>query len=376
VQEPITPRTVSEPLALGNIIAGKFELCGVLGEGGTGVVYDAWLLEAGERKDRVALKVIHGHLLGDEQIRGRFAREAKILRRLTGANLCAIVDAGEVEDPRREGVTLLYIAFPKIDGTPLDQLLRKDALPTERALEITAGICAALRSAHAQGVIHRDLKPANVILDAKSQPIVVDFGMAKIVTGVGTDMTALTSHNMVFGTPEYMSPEQARGDELDARCDVYAVGIMLYEMLTGGVPFTGKSALQILTAHLTEAPRPPREKKSEISPALDAVVRHALAKEPSERYPTAAALSAALVRAATQPDVPEAVAPDAFQDSELAHSATVPAPFPTDPPKSSKRQTPTVRPVLRPAPVIPIWAIALVAGLVGVCIGVWLALKS
>ena len=254
MEAPITPRTASEPLSLGKVLGGKFELCGVLGEGGTGIVYDAWTLDGEERKERVALKVIHGHLLGDQQIRGRFAREAKILRRLTGANLCAIVDAGEIEDPRREGAgSLLYIALPKIDGTPLDQLLRQEGpLAIDRALDIALGVCSALRSAHAQGVIHRDLKPANVIMQDGTHPIVVDFGMAKIVTGAGTDTTALTSHNMVFGTPEYMSPEQARGDELDARCDVYAVGVMLYELLTGSVPFSGKSPLMILTAHLTQ----------------------------------------------------------------------------------------------------------------------------
>src|SRR6516162_2347116 len=109
MEAPITPRTSQEPLSLGKVLGGKFELCGVLGEGGTGVVYDAFTLEEGKRKERVALKVIHGHLLGDQQIRGRFTREAKILRRLTGANLCAIVDAGEIEDPRREGASLLYI---------------------------------------------------------------------------------------------------------------------------------------------------------------------------------------------------------------------------------------------------------------------------
>src|SRR5260221_9652393 len=127
MEAPITPRTANEPLSLGGVLGGKFELVGVLGEGGTGVVYDAWMLDGNkQRKERVALKVIHGHLLGDQQIRGRFAREAKILRRLTGANLCAIVDAGEIPDPRVQGTSLLYIALPKIEGTPLDQLLRQE----------------------------------------------------------------------------------------------------------------------------------------------------------------------------------------------------------------------------------------------------------
>jgi serine/threonine-protein kinase len=383
MEAPVTPRTASEPLSLGKVLGGKFELCGVLGEGGTGIVYDAWTLDGEARKERVALKVIHGHLLGDQQIRGRFAREAKILRRLTGAHLCAIVDAGEIEDPRREGASLLYIALPKIDGTPLDQLLRQEGpLPIDRALDIVVGVCNALRSAHAQGVIHRDLKPANVILQDGTYPIVVDFGMAKIVTGAGTDTTALTSHNMVFGTPEYMSPEQARGDELDARCDVYAVGVMLYELLTGSVPFTGRSPLMILTAHLTQEPLPARERAParSITPALEAVVKHALAKEPGARYATAGALAAAISRARGQPENAAAVAPAAFAgDSDLAHSATLPAPVPTEPRPLSRPtpRTPTP-PAIEPArPIgkgmIAVWVLAVIAG---IAIGVWLSLRS
>jgi serine/threonine protein kinase len=259
---------LSARISVGRVLGGKFEITGVLGEGGTGIVYDAARLEQG---DRIALKVIHSHLFSDKQIRGRFTREAAILRRLAGPHLSAILDFGEIPDPKREGAGLLYIALPKIEGPALDALLRQEGpLSIDRALDITLQICEALKSAHAQGVIHRDLKPANVILRDGTHAIVVDFGMAKIVTGGGTGTTALTAHNMVFGTPEYMAPEQARGDELDARCDVYATGVMLYELLTGSVPFSGPTPLSVLTAHLTSPPVAPRTRAPErgISSAL------------------------------------------------------------------------------------------------------------
>src|SRR5262249_13131574 len=156
--------------------------------------------------------------------------------------------------------------------------------------------------------------PANVILQSRSRAIVVDFGMAKIVTGGGTGTTALTTHNMVFGTPEYMSPEQARGDELDARCDVYAAGIILYQLLPRSVPVSGPRPLNVLTAHLTSPPVPPRQKAPDrgIPPALEAVVLHAIAKDPGARYASAAALAAAIVHARAAPDDVVSVRPEAF----------------------------------------------------------------
>ncbi|HEY8075579.1 MAG TPA: serine/threonine-protein kinase, partial [Labilithrix sp.] len=266
----------------GAIVAGKYEVKGVLGEGGTGVVYDA------VRKDdgvAVALKVVHSHLAGDKQIRGRFQREAAILRRLEGPHICPVLETGEVpgEDPTK---SVLFMALPKVDGRSLEAAMKEGLLDVDRALDIMLEVCQALRSAHGQGVIHRDLKPANVILESAGRVVVVDFGMAKIVTGAGTGTTNLTAHNMLFGTPEYMSPEQARGDELDARCDVYAAGVMLYEMLTGTPPFSGATPLNVLTAQLTQEPDKPRTRAPdrEITASLEAVVMHALAKDPRDRY--------------------------------------------------------------------------------------------
>ena len=386
---PGSIRKSAPPIAIGATLGDKFEICGVLGEGGTGIVYEAKRLEQG---DRVALKVIHPHLLGDAQIRGRFLREVAILRRLQGKHLAPMLDSGEAPDPRREGSSLLYMALPKIEGKALDRVISEDGpLSIDRTLEIISQTCVALASAHAQGVIHRDLKPANVILRDNDQVTVVDFGMAKIVTGGGgTGTTELTAHNMIFGTPEYMAPEQARGDELDARCDVYAVGVMLYEMLTGSQPFRAPTPLGVLTAHLTTTPLEPREKAPdrEISPALEAVVMHAIAKSPADRYATAAALLTAIAHARISPEKIDGVEPQAVisLDGENAdgHALTIPAPVPSHaPPKSVKVSGGSVRPLANADPIadsprssrqrVLVWTIA---AIIGIVIGVYLSLHT
>jgi serine/threonine protein kinase len=380
------------PLARGNVLADKFEIRDVLGEGGAGIVYDALRLPEHER---IALKVLHGHLLGDKQIRGRFEREAKILRRLEGPHVCPILEFGELPDPRREGQLLLYMALPKIDGPALDTVLKREGpLSIERSLDIMLQVCDALKMAHAQGVIHRDLKPANVLLRGGTHVIVVDFGLAKIIAGETTG-TVLTAHNMVCGTPEYMAPEQARGDEIDARGDVYAAGVMLYELLAGVVPFTGPTPLSVLTAHLTTEPIPPRTRAPErgISPALEAVILHALAKSPADRYPSATALAAAILHARAKPDDLTSVDPARFRvdvdrDGTDAHAETIPA----DTPMRAEPPAPPViasQPPVRtaPPPSMPFeatdvlspraWTLVwIVAAAVGISVGVWLSLHA
>ncbi|CAN5903864.1 hypothetical protein BH11MYX4_BH11MYX4_38130 [soil metagenome] len=320
-------------------IAGKYEVHGILGEGGTGVVYDAVRLP---ERTAVALKVIHAHLAGDKQIRGRFEREGIILRRLEGANICPILEVGEV--PSEGGDSLLYMALPKLVGPTLEHVLHAERpIEVGRALDIMLQVCSALRIAHAQGVIHRDLKPANVILEDGKKAVVVDFGMSKIVAGAPTGTTNLTAHNMVFGTPEYMSPEQARGDELDARCDVYAAGVMLYEMLTGTPPFMGSTPLNVLTEHLTGELQPPSERAApgRVTAALESVVLHALARNRDERYPSASALAAAIMHARAAPDDVHSLRPGAFATSPEgtdAFALTMPAigVAPSDPPAGAE----------------------------------------
>jgi eukaryotic-like serine/threonine-protein kinase len=376
------------PFGVGSTLGDKFEIFGVLGEGGTGIVYDARRLA---EDDRVALKVIHQHLAGDAQIRGRFAREAAILRRLEGRHLCRMLDSGEVADPRRESAGLLYMAMARIDGPALEALLKNEGpLDIGRAVPLFLDVCEALREAHSQGVIHRDLKPANVLLRGGERAVVVDFGMAKIVTGGGTGTTALTQHNMVFGTPEYMAPEQARGDELDARCDVYAAGIILYELLTGGVPFRGTTPLSVLTAHLTAQPQTPRERAPDrgISPALEAVVLHAIAKDPMDRYATASALAAAVLAAVGGPDDIASVRPASRAlvavDTGDAHAATTPGPSPLSPvlsaalsapPRAARSRGAGTR-AARDRPSATWIAVCVAAALAGIALGAWLSVHA
>jgi serine/threonine-protein kinase len=372
-------------LGTGRTLGGKFEILGVLGEGGTGVVYDARRLAEG---DRVALKVIHQHLAGDQQIRGRFAREVAILRRLEGEHLCRILDSGELPDPRRETVGLLYMAMALVEGPSLEELLKAERpLPLSRAVAIFLEVCDALREAHSQGVIHRDLKPANVLLRGEDRATVVDFGMAKIVTGGGTGTTALTQHNMVFGTPEYMAPEQARGDELDARCDVYAAGIILYEVLTGGVPFRGATPLSVLTAHLTAPPQPPSERAPArpISPALESVVLHAIAKDPMDRYATAGALATAVRAALASPEDLVAVRPASRAhvavNTSDSHAPTIPSPIAGIGSMPARRATGVPRTSLRARrgrgrPSATWIAVCLVAALAGITFGAWLSMHA
>ncbi len=397
------PRAQSSipPISGGRILADKFEIRGVLGEGGTGIVYDAVRISDGRP---VALKVMHSQLAGDRQIRGRFAREAAILARVEGPNLCPILESGLTPDPRREGVTLLYMALAKINGPPLDAYIKKQgALPEARAVEILVEVCRALTIAHASGVVHRDLKPANVLLENELHAIVVDFGMAKIVAGA-TMTTQLTQHNMIFGTPEYMAPEQARGDEVDERCDIYAAGVMLYELLTGTVPFSGPSPLGVLTAQMTSDPESPRLRAPDrdISPAVEAVVMNALAKDPAARYASARVLSAALQHARAEPENVPSVAPRRFDaDSEElasaiaspdstptstmvdAHAATMPAPIPSTPAPLSSSEASAPPSFVRAAVAKAAlrarrqWtAVFIVAALIGIAMGIWLSIET
>jgi eukaryotic-like serine/threonine-protein kinase len=389
-------------LPAGRQIASRYEVVGVIGEGASGIVYEARDLRSG---GRVALKVIHRHLTHDRQIFGRFQREAAILKRLEGQHLVKLLDSIQEDG-------LLIIALEHVDGVSLESRLeRAERTPgdfgPEDAVEIGLQICAALGVAHAAGVIHRDLKPANVLLERLDgargpQPIrvrVVDFGLAKVVRGeqLGTN---LTEQDMIFGTPEYMAPEQARGDEVDLRCDLYATGVMLYEMVVGRVPFDGRTPIAKMTAHLTTEPVPPRAAAPQrgISPALDAVILRALAKSPDDRYGSARALAEALasardaplvIRSAEEPGEASAIeASDtdlSIHVSGLSHSTTlsgaVDAPGASSPDGELLASGPSVRRARSEALPIPApssaggarwpWiVVAVVAALLGVLLGV------
>jgi serine/threonine-protein kinase len=308
--------TASQPHAKSSLLPPGFTIGGynivrTVGEGAQAMVYEASRAEG----PNVALKVIHRHLCGDPQIFGRFHREAAILKRIEGEHLVKCVDFVEEDG-------LLVIALELVDARSLEDVLRgsKAQMDIGRAIEIALQVCAALGVAHAGGVVHRDLKPANVLVeeargDLPPRVRVVDFGLAKVLHG-GQMTTGLTEQDMIFGTPEYMAPEQARGDEADGRADLYAAGVMLYEMVVGRVPFHARTPLATMTAHLTETPPPPRAAapKRGIPALLEAVILRALAKSPDDRYPTARAFAEALASAREKDIV--VVSPRKIEDVE------------------------------------------------------------
>jgi serine/threonine-protein kinase len=305
-------RAAVEQLSPGQVVASRYTIESAVGEGMSGFVYAARRSPEG---DRVALKVIRRHLLGDPSFSRRFEREATILKQLEGNHIVRVLDV--VHD---DG--LLAIVLEYVEGQSLEAALRERLPEPNEAVEIMLQVCAALGAAHAGGFVHRDLKPANVIIQgaigSSSVPMVsvVDFGLAKALdTTDPSGGTSLTERNMILGTPEYMAPEQVRGEAVDRRCDIYAAGVMLFEMLTGKVPFSGRTPIASMTAHLTEpvpsarAARPDRG----ISPALDAVVMRALAKSPDDRHATSRALAEALSAARAQHLV---IAPRAVDDAD------------------------------------------------------------
>ena len=266
---------------LGLVLDDKYRLDERLGEGGMGTVYRATHLLI-ERP--VAVKVLNPRLVADDTARERFRREARAAGRLQHTNAVAVTDFGET----REG--LVYLVMELLVGKPLREVLARDApLDPARAVSLMLQISAAVEAAHEAGIIHRDLKPGNIFLvqrpDSPYIVKVLDFGIAKIAADDGefSAVDTLTGIGVMIGTPRYMSPEQCDGAQLTPASDVYSLGVILYEMLTGQTPFSGVSPLALALKHSSESPRPPRELVGTIPPALEAVVLHALEKPPETR---------------------------------------------------------------------------------------------
>jgi len=271
----------------GRLIGGKFRIDSLLGAGGMGNVYRAEQLSLAKP---VAVKILHHDLMTDETVVKRFEREARSASRLDHPNLVRIIDFG-----RDAETGVLFIAMELLTGRDLGQVIAQDGpMPLHRIVRIMSQILAALEEAHAQGVVHRDLKPANIMLVDRRGELdlvkVCDFGIAKSNSLPSTQNNSmLTVRGFVCGTPEYMAPEQARGEAVDGRTDLYAASVILYQLITGQVPFTASSPVGVLSQHLDRPAPPPRAKRPDIPRALDLLILRGLEKEPINRPQTAAA---------------------------------------------------------------------------------------
>jgi serine/threonine-protein kinase len=278
-------------------VAGRYKVIKLLGEGGMGQVY---LAEHSAIEKRIALKVLRAEYAHKGEIVTRFQQEAISASRIKHPNVLDVFDFGQLENG------CFYLAMEFLEGNDLaDELQRSRVLTAPRALPIAMQICRALSAAHAKGVVHRDMKPENVFLqrtgDGEEIVKIVDFGIAQLKpsneeAAAASTHRRLTRTGMIFGTPEYMAPEQASGKHADLRCDVYAVGIILFELFTGAVPFTGETFLGVLTKHLNEMPPSMRAvyPDLQLSPELEGVVQRTLAKDPVQRYQTMSELAQAL----------------------------------------------------------------------------------
>ena len=279
------PNPPTTPLGGGTVrrrIGDRYVLQGLLGQGGMAEVQLAF----DEKLDRqVAVKILHGRFASDDGFIARFRREAQAAASLNHPNIVSVYDTGE-DDGRP------YIVMEYVSGRALSDVLRREGVLPQRAAEIAADAAAALHYAHERGLVHRDVKPGNIMVRDDGQVKVADFGIARAVNAETVTQTAA-----VFGTAAYVAPEQARGLPVDRRTDVYALGCVLYEMLTGRAPFAADSAVALAYKHVSEDPIPPSALRSEVTPAMEAVVLRAMAKLPEERYPTAQDLHDDLRRA-------------------------------------------------------------------------------
>jgi serine/threonine-protein kinase len=273
-------------VTVGRVLGGRYQLDEFIASGGMGDIYRARRLHIG---DTVAVKVLRPEVIDNQQTRQRFYREARAAAMLHHPNAVVIHDFGEDTD----GTT--YIVMELLDGQSLRQLLvEQSTIPVERTYNILRQACAALEAAHRSGIVHRDIKPDNIMLldthGEEDHVKLLDFGIAKLRDQALDTLSLeknLTNVGTVIGTPHYMSPEQCQGDPADARSDIYSLGVVAYEMLTGITPFLAKTPTGVAIKHVTEAPKPPTEIKADINASVEAVILKALAKDPGARQQTA-----------------------------------------------------------------------------------------
>ena len=317
------------------VVGGRYELGELLGRGGMAEVRKGVDTRLGRV---VAVKRLRTDLASDATFQHRFRREAQSSASLNHPAIVAVYDTGE--EPAIDGIAQPYIVMEYVAGRTLREILRegRKILP-ERALEITSGVLSALDYSHRAGIIHRDIKPANVMLTPSGDVKVMDFGIARAVSDASSTMTQTAA---VVGTAQYLSPEQARGESVDSRSDVYSTGCLLYELLTGRPPFVGESPVAVAYQHVREPAQPPSTYDPDLTPELDAIVMKALTKRVEDRYQSAAAMRADIERhlaghAVQAPPVaavaPTAVVPVTPTPYAGSHTAVGLPPVPAEEPR-------------------------------------------
>ncbi|MFI7408334.1 protein kinase [Streptomyces sp. NPDC049627] len=332
------------------VAGGRYQLRDLLGEGGMASVHLAYdtVLDR-----QVAIKTLHTELGREQAFRERFRREAQSVAKLTHTNIVSVFDTGEDE---LGGMTTPYIVMEYVEGRPLSSVFDEDvrqfgAMPADKALKITADVLAALEISHEMGLVHRDIKPGNVMVTKRGVVKVMDFGIARAMQ---SGVTSMTQTGMVVGTPQYLSPEQALGRAVDARSDLYSVGIMLFQLVTGRLPFEADSPLAIAYAHVQEEPVAPSSINRALPPAVDALVARALKKNPNERFPSSEAMRDECLRvAASFQAAPPSIVPGAQTQSGQGVGAAVFPPVGQTPPPSGPVQTPYQQTPQTPAPQTP-----------------------
>jgi serine/threonine-protein kinase len=274
-------------LNVATALEGRYQILKELGRGGMGIVFHAYDKEL---KEQVAIKILSPLLSNDHDALERLKREVSAARRITHSNVIRIHDISEVNG-------LHFISMEYFHGTNLKEHIKKNGpLSPMQAFNIAAQVCEGLEAAHREGVVHRDLKSQNIILDNTNRVKIIDFGLARTA-----HLEGMTATGLIMGTPEYMAPEQVSGKRIDERADIYSLGIILYELFTGRVPFTGDSAIAVGFMQLKEEPAPPSQINPAISPAVEKVIGKALQKDPIHRFRTITELRRELESAVLSP---------------------------------------------------------------------------